>query len=461
MRMRGDITSSKDVLSSTHAPSQSRRDPWTRLGFATTALVCIALWAVTRSLNAPETFAVSGTVQDLGERIPVKVPDGAKVSRLLVRNGDRVSAGQPLAHIDDADIRRDYEVASTRVTDLLISEQRILAQRDKAQSLTPPPGIDLTDPATAQLFAEHRDKLAKSLASASEEIASLRDMLKRTQSEAADVSKQLAARLKERDLNERELANSQPLFERSSVNRLRYGQLERESIRIGTDIAKLRAETARIKATRADLEARLDRANIDISQSAVPELDRVRALLMDATEARNNLAARLELSKILSPASGVVRGIQDTDESLRTSPGPELMRISSGNETFVIEATVSSNQVGKLKVGTIVSVEFSSSLDGQTASVRVPISEIGGADAKSSGSSAISAVPIKISVPHSQIQNLDTEPRWPADKSVKIVFGSRSTPTLAEVTRPLGDALAFAFDAVSPGPPSATDQFPH
>jgi adhesin transport system membrane fusion protein len=461
MSMRRHITSSTDVLSSTHAPSLSRRDPWARLGFATIALVCMAIWAVTRSFNAPETFVVSGTIQDLGESIPVKVPDGAKVSRLLVRNGDRVSAGQPLAHIDDADIRRDFEAASTRVTDLLISEQRILAQRDKTQSLTLPAGIDLTDPATAKLFSEHRDMLAKSLASASEEKASLRDMLKRTQSEAADVAKQLAARLKERDLNERELANSQPLFERSSVNRLRFGQLERESIRIGTDIAKLRAETAKIKATRADLEARLARADIDISQSAVPELDRVRDLLMDAAEARNNLAARLELSKILSPTSGVVRGIKDTDESVRKSPDPELMRISSGNETIVIETTVASDQVGKLNVGTIVSVEFLSSTDGQTDTVRVPISEIGGAHAKSSTSSAISAVPIKISIPHSQIQNLEKEPRWPADKSVKIVFGSRSYPTLAEVTRPLGDGLAFAFDAVSPGTPLATDQFHH
>lgn len=461
MTMRGDITSSTDVVSLTHAPPLSRRDPWTRLGFASVAFVCMATWALTKSFNAPDTFAVSGTIRDLGESIPVKVPDGAKVSRLLVRNGDRVSAGQPLAHIDDADIRRDFEVASTRVTDLLISEQRVLAQRDKAQSLTLPPGIDLTDPVAAKLFAEHRDKLAKSLASASEQNASLRDMLKRTQSEAADVAKQLAARLKERDLNERELANSQPLFERSSVNRLRYGQLERESIRIGTDIAKLRAETAKIKASRADLEARLARADADTSQSAVPELDRVRALLMEATEARNNLAARLELSKILSPASGVVRGIKGNDGSSRKSPDPELMRISSGNETFVIEATVASDQVGKLNVGTIVSVEFASSTGGQSNTIRVPISEIGAAHVNTQTSLTISAVPIKISIPHSQVQNFEKEPRWPADKSVKIVFGSRSTPTLAEVTRPLGDGLAFAFDAISPEPSRATDQSHH
>lgn len=445
MMVRGDITSSTDALSLTQAPTLSRSDPWIRLGFATIAIVCCAVWAVTRSLNAPDTFTVAGTIKELGQHIPVKAPNGAKVSRLLVRNGDRVSAGQPLAQIDDANIRRDFEAASVRLTDLLITEQRILAQRDKKLSLPIPAGIDLTDTMTAKIFAENRDKLAKSLASASEEKASVRDMIKRSQAEAAEVAKQLTSRLKERDLNERELANSQPLFERNYVNRLRFGQLERESIRIGTEIAKLRTEMAKIKASRADIEARLSRSNEDTSQSAVPELDRVRSLLIDATEARNNLATRLELGKILSPMSGVVRGIKTNDAGQNIMTDRELMRITSGNDGLVIEAAVVSDQAAKLSVGTSVSIEFLSIATRQRHTEPATISEIGIAKATSKTTSAIGTVPIQASFPFSQNLRFDKEPKWLADQSVKIIFGARTYPTLADITRPLGDSLALAF----------------
>ena len=458
MSVRNDITSATDALSLAHAPTLSRVDPWIRLGLATIAMACCAVWAVTRSLNAPDTFIVPATIKDLGEVVAIKAPNGAKVSRLLVRNGDRVSEGQPLVQLEDGDIHRDFEVASHQLTELLITEQRLLAQRDKKAFLPVPFGIDVTDTATAKVFAEHRDALTKSFATSSEEKTSLQDMLRRTETEATEVAKQLAARLKERDLNERELANSQPLFERNYVNRLRFGQLERESIRIGTEIAKLRAESAKLKAARADIETRLGRTDVDISQSAVPELDRVRASLIDAHDARNNLAARLELSKILSPARGVVRGIKMSDGSLNAPTERELMRITSGQDAFVVEAAVASNQAAKLHVGAFVTVEFSSSRSGQRYRVRVPLSEVGVARATSSTEVAHSAVPIKVLVPLSQISQFEGEPRWLAEQSAEIVFGAQTYPTLADITRPLGDGLALAFGVSADRPLAASPE---
>src|SRR3954464_13178701 len=110
-----------------HLPTTSLRRPL--LAGAATALAFFAgfgTWAATAPLAG--AAVASATVVPDGSRRTVQHLEGGIVRRILVRDGDRVAAGQPLVELDPTRSSSEHGALRARHWGLLAAEARLLAE---------------------------------------------------------------------------------------------------------------------------------------------------------------------------------------------------------------------------------------------------------------------------------------------------------------------------------------------
>ncbi|WP_245841699.1 biotin/lipoyl-binding protein [Paraburkholderia ribeironis] len=112
----------------------------------------LALWAAVAPLSG--AVLAEGMVRDEGERKTIQHQEGGIVKEILVKDGDRVRAGQLLVTLDN--VRPDAEVAAlqSQLDDEEAKAARLAAERDMKSTITFPQRLisQVSDPRIAALL---------------------------------------------------------------------------------------------------------------------------------------------------------------------------------------------------------------------------------------------------------------------------------------------------------------------
>src|SRR6185437_8727710 len=97
-------------------------------------LTCgVGVWAGTMEISgaliAPGTIVVESNIKK------VQHPTGGVVGQLLVRDGDRVKAGDLLVQLDDTIVRANLAIVTKALTELYARKARLSAERDRSDSI--------------------------------------------------------------------------------------------------------------------------------------------------------------------------------------------------------------------------------------------------------------------------------------------------------------------------------------
>jgi HlyD family secretion protein len=152
-------------------------------------LVCILLvgglggWASTTRLDGAVVASGRLTVSDKVKQVQHR--DGGIVSDILVRDGTRVDAGQPLLLLDDTAVRGNHAITIAQLVDLVAKRHRLRAEQaglsEMIETASPLPGMEGLEnelrqalAAETTLFVAKRTALAGQKDSISEQIRQLR-----------------------------------------------------------------------------------------------------------------------------------------------------------------------------------------------------------------------------------------------------------------------------------------------
>ncbi len=418
-------------------------DPWIRFGYNVCVYLVggLILWSALVSIHGAVVAAGSVTVESNYKT--VQHLDGGIVSRILVRNGDRVGKGDILLTLDATAVRANHAIALGRAAELLVQRARIEAERDGRDTFQPPEVTGADDAALAKVIASQRQLFGARLAARNGERAVLAERLTQLDGDLAGFEHQLAARMKEREINGRELASVLPLFERGYVNQQRIGPLQREQARLDGEIGRIGADKAKLAAQRAEADLRLQQASKAFAETIADEQRKVEASLAEAEESLAALADKLARIEIRAPSAGRVHAMAVHTEGGVITPASPLMQIIPEDETLVVEAQLPPGDIDKVRVGLRAGVRFPAfnshttpRLEGTLA--RISPAEIVGRDGRSyfTATVEIAASEIaKIGDGHS------LKPGMPAE--VLIETSERSI--LSYFVKPLMDALARTF----------------
>lgn len=334
-------------------------ESWIRFGNYVLALLMIGLMIATG-------FSISGAVLSNGvvnvesNYKTVQHLEGGIVSRILVRNGDRVNEGDVLVRLDDTAARASLTATAGKVNDLLVQQARLEAERDGHTAMLLPPEIEAgrSSPAITKII-EAQSALFRARHSAHRgEQAMLRQRLEQTTNEAAGIAKMYDARRKEAELNARELAALKPLYDRGYTNTQRVMPVQRDNARLEGEVGRLMTDLSRSRAAIAEAELKLAQSTKEYTQAVVDELRKVQVALAEAIEQRTALDDRLRRTEIRAPRAGRVHAISTHTEGGVIQPGTPIMQVIPEGERLLIDAQLLPQDIDKVREGQPAYVRF-------------------------------------------------------------------------------------------------------
>jgi len=331
-----------DIKPLDHADDMVRTGIWIGVGFLALVLLFALLAPVSGAAIAPAEVTVAG------DKFAIQPSGSGIVTEVLVREGQAVTAGQPLVRLNGVRSGAQLKQAQAKRDALRATEARLIAERDGATTLLFPPDLASrsADPTAAKamasqqaIFASHMSILAADRGTADESLNASR-------------AKHLAAE-RQLTLISAELADYRKLYAKGFARLTTIRSLERTQ-------AQLQAETT------AGL-AGFHQAEISQKRVRDAQAMDLAAQLGQVQEQLAQVQPTLDVSKYLAdqdflraPAAGRVSGLAEMGPGMVVSGGRTLMQIIPSGRPMIVEARVKPADIDDVRIGQEATVRFSS-----------------------------------------------------------------------------------------------------
>jgi HlyD family type I secretion membrane fusion protein len=301
----------------------------------TLAPVCVVLAMVGIWIAAaPLSGAVVAPAQVKVElnRKTVQHQEGGIVREILVRDGQKVRAGEALVMIGD--VRSDAELSLLR--DRLNAELVRKARAAAEAALEPRFGVAQTSEHAEReqaLFAARRRTL-------DEHVASLQAQIRDARAQAAALESQIAANEAAARLSAEEIEINEKLARQGFVHRTRMLALERGAADYRSRIGEAQSDLAAARQRTGELQARIAQARNQYQSQAADELKEASARMREIEERLRPSQDQVERQLVRSPVDGEVMAMRVSAVGEVIGPREAILDVVPAREKLVLEARI-------------------------------------------------------------------------------------------------------------------------
>ncbi|MBF0162207.1 MAG: HlyD family type I secretion periplasmic adaptor subunit [Magnetococcales bacterium] len=314
-------------------------------------IVLFLLWAAVTYVD--EVATATGTVLPSGKIQVVQHMDGGVVEAILVREGDRVEAGQPLIRLDSTSMRTELQEMQLKEFALSVQAQRLLAFANQ-QPLTFPPH----DPIYAGLIRDQEQVYRAQVLAQEEKNAALQSLIRQKlddihllEEQEKTLSGKLALLKEGFELKKR-------LTERGLSSRMRFLDAQSELNQTQGELTQVRAKKQQMLGVLEESRINLREMNAQLSRQALTEMSTVHAELAQVREALKRLLQRVAGTEITAKVAGIVQSLNINSPGGVIAPRAVILEIVPVNRELVVEAHISGRDVGHVKPDQPVAVKF-------------------------------------------------------------------------------------------------------
>ena len=302
-----------------------------------------------------------GIVSPEGSRRIVQHLEGGIVREILVAEGDRVAAGQPLIEMEQTQARATYERTLSQWWRVRAVRERIIASQAREEQV----GFAADVLKQADEDAEYRDFIAiqRQLHGATveahvgkvnvlhQQIGQLNDAIAGHRVEIEGATEQIS-------LIDEELEGLTKLDKRGLAMKPRILELSRERARLVTDIGRTKSEVAAARQKIAETELQILNEQTDFSRQRATELTETNSQLAQLTEQNTSARDVLKRTVVRAPVDGTIVSLKTKTRGGVVRPGDILMEVVPLNETLVIDARLTPNDIDIIHVGQFAQVHL-------------------------------------------------------------------------------------------------------
>ena len=298
-----------------------------------------------------------GAITVENNRQVVQHAEGGTVEAIHVRNGDTVTAGQPLVTLDATDVETRLRILERRIIELTVRVARLRAERDGDAGIA----VDLTGlehvPA-AELIAGQERLLAARRDSQTNKRDRMRQQILQTETQIEGVTAQIDALDERIGLLDGRIATSETLYEQELI--VRDVLLDRRAER--ARMAGERGELVALRGAHSAAIAELEIALIDLEttrrETVIAELRDLSAELETSLHEASIARRSLERMVITAPVGGIVWGSAVHAEQAVIQPAEDILAIVPQDQPLIVTARVPAPDVDQVGAGQDVSLRF-------------------------------------------------------------------------------------------------------
>ena len=350
------------VGESTHGLQHGRQERWLKIVGLVVVFVLFAGIGIWTAL-APLTSAAigAGVVVVENYRKAVGHLEGGIVREVRVRDGQQVKKGEILIALEDVQARAQLEQARGQLMGAMAREARLIAQRDGlSRVFYPAPLMVLNrDPrAREAMLVQDQTFRARRLAQQGEMMLQERQVAQLREKGASLVEQRL---MRERLLSsfEKERNDFEALANEGYLERQRVREMERSVALNDGQRAVLVNDIASNEAEISGLQIKMLQLEKDLQREVAKELAEVQTEIFSLRERLRGLEDAVQRAVITAPENGKVLALSVHAPGEVVRPGAHLLDIVPVEQSLIVEARLSPQDVDQVRVGQMAEVRFS------------------------------------------------------------------------------------------------------
>ena len=316
----------------------------------------VAAWCVAAPLSG--AIVASGLLKVELNRKTVQHQEGGIVREILVRNGQKVRAGQPLVVIGD--VRTDAELSLLQDQ---LSAERIRNARAAAEAslqthfATSIAGDDANSQETLRRETALFDARRRTL---DEQIASLYAQTRDANAQAEALITQVEATEQAARLAGEELALNEKLVKDGYIQRARLIQLQRAEAEFRSRLSEHRADLAQTRQRIGELRSRMAQTRNQYLQQATDEMKVSAAKIREIEERLRPSRDQAERQFVRSPVDGEVMSLRVAAIGDVIGPREPIADIVPATEKLIVEAHIRPLDINHVRIEQAAEVRLSS-----------------------------------------------------------------------------------------------------
>jgi len=318
------------------------------------AVFIFVVWSMVGRLDVV-SFAV-GDVVPSSQVKTVQHLEGGIVADIMVREGDRVKAGQPLVVLESTASGADYQELNVRIMSLIADIARLEAET-RGDEIVFTDGFENEHPALARqtraLFDNRRVQFKN-------DMAAQNALINQRLRESDEISARLTNTRQKLTLLQEQVAISEDLLKDDLTNRMLHLNLLKEVANLDGMISEDTAALSRLAAAIEEERLKQDGIQGRFRIEARQELDEKRRTLDEFTNRVRKFADSFERSMLVSPVEGVVMTLHVVTKGGVIAPGGSVVDIVPVGDAMVVEAKLAPQDVGYVHVGQTARVQLAS-----------------------------------------------------------------------------------------------------
>lgn len=317
------------------------------------------VWAAVAPLN--EGIPTQATVAIDTKRKSVQHLTGGLIKEVLVREGDRVEAGQVLFRLDESGNRANFESIRQRYLGLSAMKTRLLAEQAGSDRLAFEPDVQAAaaqDPFVLQQTLHQRQLFETRQQALTTDLQGLQEALEGQRSQLASVNDMQTHRRQQLVLLKEELQNITTLVREGFAPRNRQLELERVLAELQANLAELQGSAQRTRRAMSELELRMRARRLEHRRDIETQLAELARELKADGEKYAAQQSDLERTVVRAPASGQVVGLAVQTQGAVVQPGQRLLDVVPADQQLLLEARIPPHLIDKISAGLPADIRF-------------------------------------------------------------------------------------------------------
>jgi HlyD family type I secretion membrane fusion protein len=411
---------------------------WSGLTVIVVGVIGLGGWAAFAPLSGA-VIAPGFVKVDMNRKV-VQHQEGGIVKQILVRDGDRVRAGQTVMVLEDVRVDASLEALRTQLDAERAKAARLEGERIVAAAPTFPAELtarskearvaELIERETA-LFRARRQSLDTQVEVINKQIRETRDEIKAWR-------EQISAEERAIKLMREELAANESLLKQGFVANTRILGLQRQVAEYEARYGEHQAELAKAHQRISELELRKLSMRNDYVKAATDELKDSTSRIFDLDERLRPTKDASERQKIVAPIAGEVVNLKFFTPGGVVGPREVLMDIVPDEKTLIVEARLRPEDINHVRPGAHADVRLTAYKPRNTPLVEGTVTYVSGD--RLVDNSAPGGTPyymVYIDVPHKALAdagNLKMTAGMPAEVYIRTDQRTAADYLLAPVT---------------------------
>ncbi|TDR95894.1 HlyD family type I secretion periplasmic adaptor subunit [Enterovirga rhinocerotis] len=403
----------------------------------------LGVWSMTTSLRG--AVAAGGQFVVTGDVKKVQHPTGGVVGQLLVRDGDKVEAGDVLLRLDETIPRANYQIVTKQLDEFAVRAVRLEAERDGSDRLVVPEALASRrdEPAIAKLLAAETRLFEVRHSAREGQRQQLKKRVAQLRDEIAGLKAQQAAKAKESEIIATELVGVQDLYRQNLVQLTRLSALQRDQASIAGQRGQLTAAVAQAEGKIAETELQIIQIDEELRAEVMKELREIQGREAELIERKTAAEDQLRRVDLKAPTSGTVHQLAVHTVGGVISPGEVTMLIVPAGVALELEARVPPNEIDQVARGQTARVRVQAGHQSQNPELAGTVTRVS-ADVTKDERQGLVFYTVRVAVPPEELKRLNP---------ISVIAGMQAEAFIETVERspidfllkPLRDQISRTF----------------